>query len=378
MSLRFEGRFVVDAHVHITTLYKPRGMKEGWDFPEGWTGLHGEVEPFDNSAFTLYEMERYGIDMCILKPSVIGTTNEMQAMLVDRYPDKFRAFCSDQKLKIRVARGEAEWTLEAALEEVEAALKTGKFVGIGEFVPSNPDPKHVYTFRERLDEFRAFCDLAAKYGVAIDFHEFIRNDGWDPYQLLQRLAMEYPDVPIIFCHSGYSIGCYPEGAALIRKAVRVAGMASFKNGIGNIYLETGNWPAEYYKYALRDPNVGPTQLLWTGADYGNVPQYITAHPGEDPPTYTTSMRRWPPVPSYQPDYWGWALHQIHRLKDFNWVTQDEINLILGGNAARIFKLPVPFERMFPEGRPDLYGIYWKQSRPYIPKEQVKHPDYPTE
>jgi predicted TIM-barrel fold metal-dependent hydrolase len=154
-------------------------------------------------------MERYGIDMGVLLPSIVGTTNEMQAMLVDKYPDKFRACCADQKLKIKVARGETKWTLEAALEEVETALKTGKFVGIGEFVPANPDPKHVYTFRERLDEYRTFCNLAAKYKVAIHFHDFIRNDGWDPYQLLSRIALEYPDVPIVFCHSGYSIGAYP-------------------------------------------------------------------------------------------------------------------------------------------------------------------------
>jgi hypothetical protein len=58
------------------------------------------------------------------------------------------------------------------------------------------------------------------------------------------------------------------------------------------------------------------------------------------------------------------------------VTQDEINLILGGNAAKVYRLPVPFERMFPEGRPDLWGIYWKKSIPFIPKDQVQHPDYP--
>lgn len=370
----------MDAHVHITTLYKPRGMTRGWDFPDKWTPVFKWVqvdcEPFDNSALCLHEMERYGIDLCILLPSVTGTTNEMQAMLVDKYPDKFRAFCSDQRLKMKVVRGEAKWTLEEALAEVEAALETGKFVGIGEVVPADPDPKKAYTFRERLDELRKIYDLAAKHKVAVHFHEEARNDGWDPYQLLLRLSLEYPDLPIIFCHAGYSIGAYPEGAAVVRKAVRTAAKASFENPQGNIYLETGTWPAEYYKYALRDPNVGPTQLIWTGADYGNVPQYIVARPGEDPPTVTTSMRRWPQVPSYQMDYWGWALHQIHRLKDWNLATQDEINLILGGNAAKIFKLPVPFERMFPEGRPDLWGIHWKKSVPFIPKDQVRHPDYP--
>lgn len=371
--MSFEGRFVVDAHIHISTLYKPKGMTEGWDFPEGWTGLFNELEPFDNSPLTIYDMKRYGIDMCVLLPSIIGTTNETQAALVDRYPDKFRACCADQKLKIAVSRGEKEWSLEEAIEEVEAALKTGKYVGIGEFVPRNTDFKKVYTFRERLDEFRMFMDLAANYKGTVHFHEFAWGYEWDTMALLWRLSMEYPNVKIILCHGAHSIGDYAVGADIIRKSCRVAGMSG-REGEENIYLETGTWAAEYYEIPLKNPNVGVTQLIWTGADYGNVPQYIISQPGQEPSTFASSMKRWSPVPSYQGDWWGWSLQQIRKLRD--WVTQDKINLILGGNAAKVFKLPVPYERMFPEGRPDMYGIYWKKSVPFIPKDQVQNPDYP--
>ena len=34
-------------------------------------------------------------------------------------------------------------------------------------------------------------------------------------------------------------------------------------------------------------------------------------------------------------------------------TQDEINLIVGGNAARLYKLPVPKNCSFAANRPDL-------------------------
>jgi hypothetical protein len=344
-------------------------MTEGWEFPEGWNGLSAELEPFDNSALALYDMGRYGVDMGVLLPSIIGTTNEFQAMIVDKYPDKFRACCSDQKLKIKVHRGEAEWTLEAAVAEVEAALKTGKFVGIGEFAPGGMGYRRRVSDRERLDEFRAFMDLAAKYGVAIQFHEFNRM------QMLRGLSGAYPKVPIVMCHAGYSIGGYAYGSDVIRKACGIAGMSG-RAGEDSIYLETGTWPAEYYEIALKNPNVGAPQLIWTGADYGNVPQYVVGQPQyqNDPPSFTSTMKRWPAIPSYQTDFWGWALHQVSKLKD--WVTQDEINLILGGNAAKVYRLPVPFERMFPEGRPDLWGIYWKKSIPFIPKDQVQHPDYP--
>ena len=371
--MHFEARLVIETHAHITTLYKPAGPKSMKLLEKGdWTGLNGEVEPYENTAICFYDMERYGVDMCLLKPSMIGTTNEGQAALVDKYPDKFRAFCADQKLKLKVWREEAKWTLDDAADEVEKALQTGKYIGIGEFVPRDTDPSKVYTFKERLDEYRTFAELARKYGVTMDFHEFAWGFEWDTYQLLYRVAIEYPDVPLILCHGSYSIGSYTEGASVIKKACSVAGR-SIETAGGSIYLETGTWPAEYYEIALKDPNVGVPQLLW-GGDYGHVPQYIVTNPADDPPSFSSAMRRWPTVPAYQLDWWGWELHQIHKIKD--WVTQDEINLILGGNAARLWKLPVPYERMFLSGRPDIWGKDWEKSVPFIPREQVVNPDYP--
>jgi hypothetical protein len=90
------ARFIVDTHCHITTLYQP-GTKEGWEMAERceWNGLQYELEPFDNCFLTLYDMDRYGVDMAILLPSIAGTLNETQAKLVKRFPDKFRACCSD-------------------------------------------------------------------------------------------------------------------------------------------------------------------------------------------------------------------------------------------------------------------------------------------
>ena len=104
------------------------------------------------------------------------------------------------------------------------------------------DEKKVYTYAERLNEYRTFCELAQKYGVSIDFHDFAWGFEWDVYALLNRLSMEYPEVPIIFNHGGYSIGSYVEGGNVIRKACTVAGRAIGLGG-SNVYLETGSWPA---------------------------------------------------------------------------------------------------------------------------------------
>ena len=45
---------------------------------------------------------------------------------------------------------------------------------------------------------------------------------------------------------------------------------------------------------------------------------------------------------YQVDYWGWSLRELTSLR----LSQDDTNLILGGNAARIFHLDVPYTRLF--------------------------------
>ncbi len=368
------GRFVVDTHVHITTLYK-RKAKTKISLGGGY-----EYETYDNSSLCLYDMDRYGVDMCVLLPSWPGTLNEMQAMLVDKYPKKFVACCSDQTLRLKTARGEAEWTLEAALEEVESALKTGKHVGIGEFLPKNFDKKKVYTFRERLDEVRACANLAAKYNVVMCFHQWRGGDwGGGPYggyDILSKVAGEYSDVNICLQHGGYG-GSGATGPEPLKRACAAVGG---HGGTSNIYMETGCWPAEYYEIAIRNPDIGVTNLVWSGCDYGNCPQYITAR--NQPPTgkeYAASSgtggrKGWHGTPRYQWDTWGWALHQINRLRD--WVTQDELNLILGGNAAKIFKLPVPHPRMFPSGRPDLWGLDWEKSVPFLPAEQIENPDTP--
>jgi hypothetical protein len=68
------GRFVVETHGHVTTLYRAKGEE-----PKSWTGLPlgdkmGQVEIFDNSPLTLYDMEIYGVDMMVLMPSVTMDT----------------------------------------------------------------------------------------------------------------------------------------------------------------------------------------------------------------------------------------------------------------------------------------------------------------
>ena len=332
----------------------------------------GECEHVDDLAMTLWDMEAYGVDMVLLYPSMIGTTNEGQLALQDKHPDKFRSWCADQETKLKCHRENIPWTIDAAAEEIEKCLKTGLFIGIGEFIPRHWEPEYIYTIEQRFEEYCIFGDLARKYKVPFSYHELQWADfPFDPWVLLNFVASKYWDVPIVVNHGGQSIGDYTMGDWKIRKSLNVAGKTMPRLEKDNLFLEVGTWQAEWMRMACDDPNVGPTQLLW-GSDYGNVPQYITTDPRREAngvaTTFSTSMKRWRATPDYQSDWWGWETTQIEKLKQ--WVGQDEVNLIVGGNAAKLFKLPVPCERMFLSGRPDIYGIYYESSKPFIPIEQV--------
>ena len=145
----------------------------------------------------------------------------------------------------------------------------------------------------------------------------------------------------------------------------------------NIWLETGYWKAEYYEIALKHPNFGAHRLIWGGGDTGSsLWSHFPTQPGNrylNATGFWLQKRRPIPLP-YQPDWYGWTTHQIHRVKDLDLATQDEINLIVGGNAAKVFKLPVPRDRMFMCGVPDIWGVQWKQSIPWVPDEQVQKKD----
>ena len=46
--------------------------------------------------------------------------------------------------------------------------------------------------------------------------------------------------------------------------------------------------------------------------------------------------------NHQVDFWGWSLRELVRLR----ISQDDLNLILGDNAVRLFNLPVKHTRLF--------------------------------
>ena len=342
--MRKAGRFVVDTHVHSQRHAAGAALKEKMkesgkaqaDYTDLSAAMRG-LETYDNSARLLYDMECYGVDMCILQPA-FGMNNELNIELVEKYPDKFAAMAMPVKTRLLGK----DWTFEAAYKELDELLATGKYCGIGEGAPARPALASYgksYNMSERMDELRQVMDLGRKHNVPVTIHNGTAGgypithtfwpEDWNPYWV-HDLAAEYPDVTIIFAHAGMQ-GGYMED--LVDKCILVA------SNYNNVYLETGIYWTDLYYKALRYPNVGPEKLIW-GTDWG-ASQPTQTRIGQYPQTFTMQVHS-QGIIRHQCDVMGWSLKQLERLD----ISQDDLNLILGGNAIRLFKLNFPLTRMF--------------------------------
>jgi predicted TIM-barrel fold metal-dependent hydrolase len=337
------GRFVVDTHVHAQRfaagpqLSKMSPRADGTRYSDLAQAIR-RIEAFDNSPRLLYDMGCYRVDKCVLLPA-FGMSNEINIALVEKYPDKFVACCQAMKTAKRAILGEEPWSAQAAAKELDELLATGKFVGIGEGTPANSAGRKTLSMNERLDQMRPAFEMARKYKVVMRVHTGVvmgypmTHHYW-PESLhplwVTDLAVEYPDVPILLDHGGMQ-GWWSE------RTVEEAWAVAASND--NVYIETGLYWTELYRKALRDPNIGPEKMVW-GTDWGaSVPFYTQW--GQNPQVYPVQVRNEPPV-RHQIDFWGWSLRQLSQLD----ISQDDLNLILGGNAARLFKLDVPHSRLF--------------------------------
>ena len=342
--MRKAGRFVVDTHVHsqrhAAGAHLKERLKETGKDKIDYTDLNatmGGLETYDNSPRLLYDMECYGIDMCVLQPA-FGMSNELNVELVEKYPDRFVAFCNAKK----AGQLGAEWTIDAACKEIDELLATGKFVGIGEGMPARPANAFkgkTYNMSERMDELRKVCDLGRKHKVAVTVHTGTAGgypithvswpEDWNPYWI-HDIAAEYPDITIIIAHGGMQGGYMTD---LVDQSILVA------SNYNNVYLEAGLYWTELYYKALRYPNVGPEKIIW-GTDWG-ASQPIQTRLGNHPQTFSMQVHN-QGIIRHQHDIMGWALRQVEQLD----ISQDDMNLILGGNAVRLFNLKTPYTRMF--------------------------------
>jgi len=346
------GRFVIDTHVHAqrhAVKWKERGIKPSYAELAAQMRWSNEIEVYENTGRLLYDMERYGVDMCVIMPA-FSMTDEVNAKIVQQYPDKFIAMCYGTKYWRRVANGEIEWSIKDFCTELDELFSTGLYRGgIGEGLPYNPSPKKPFVWEERFDEICQMVEVARKHKVPVSYHTGsptgyggslqrgrmgkVRMDWGEPL-FAHDIAATFPDVPIIMHHGGMEAWW---SEMYMDRTFQVAGSHA------NVYLQCGCYWAELYEKPLRDPNIGVEKMIW-GTDWGasNPQQWW---PGGKPATYVDQSRR-DGIPTHQVDFFGWSLRQVDKLD----IPQDDLNLILGGNAVRVFRLEdkVPYKRLFKE------------------------------
>jgi predicted TIM-barrel fold metal-dependent hydrolase len=345
------GRFVVDTHVHAQrTVAGPalrKKAEQAGESPKKKLSYRAlaetlrEVTAYDNSERLLFDMDTYGVDMCIIRPTMtLGMTNELNLAIVDKNPGKFAALCTPRNTFERALRGEIKWSIDEACSELDKLLSTGKYVGIGEGMPIDPmvltGKKREPSRQERIGDMLQAMEVARKHKVPIYYHTghtmgyVLRMPETLQPLWAHELAAAFPDVSLIFDHGGIQ-GWWWEH--FTDQCLHVAAAHD------NVYLECGYWWTDLYYKALNDPNVGAEKLLF-GTDWGaSIPIY--SQPNRYPPSYPVQLRK-EGIVTYQVDCWGWAFKQMLRLD----ISQDDLNLILGGNAIRLFKLKFPLTRMF--------------------------------
>jgi len=337
-----KGIFVVDTHTHAQrhAAKVQRGQVDSEFSDLGMNMGHSEV--YDNSPRMLYHMDKYNIDVSVIMPA-FAMTNEIDKKIVKDHPDRFVAFVLDVETRANVRKG-IPWTIDLAVEELRRELDTGMYVGIGEGLPGGG----YRNWDERWEQICKIMELAKEYKVVVSYHSgfptgyaggmglsstigHYERDHANPL-LCHQVAAAYPDVNIILQHAGiegtgYRTDIYEQCLTVARSH-------------HNVYLECGQWWAELYKKPLIDPNIGCEKLVW-GTDWGAGSTPQSWMPGCEPESFCDQNINLG-LPAHQIDVFGWALREVGKLN----IPQDDLNLILGGNAVKLMNIKTPFTRLF--------------------------------
>ena len=340
------GRFVVDCHVHaqrFADAVEPRRAPALAEEDRPVADAQGGFFAFDNTRRLQYDMDAYRVDMCVLLPA-LGMSDALNLEIVARAPSRYVAACGITDYVERCRIGVETWSVEGASATLDRMLATGRFVAadvppIFTSAPGNEAP--VARRAAAADALFAIAEVCSRRHVALRYHT-VPPAGWSVAgesaasvhfgpAFAGDLAASFPDLTIVLDNGGV------EAAWRARDFDDCLDVARAHD---NVYIETGLWWRERYERPLADPGIGPEKLLWAtdwgatapGGSYGGEPA---------PRSYPVTLdgRR---AGHHQVDYWGWSLRELTSLR----LSQDDLNLILGGNAARVFKLDVACTCLF--------------------------------
>jgi predicted TIM-barrel fold metal-dependent hydrolase len=338
------SRLVVDAHVHAQR-FAPGFLRrgEGFEYADLENSIMSEL-PFDNSRALLADMDRLGIDMaCVL--AAFAMRNEMTLEQIRRHPDRFVGFCGFVDTARAEWSGQAEFDPEKAAEEVDFWLSNG-FTGVGELLGMLPAKKRRLSVDENLRLMWPVLEVCRRHGAPVLFHtgciaypDTCRLRAVDPI-LIDDIASEFHDVPLIVGHAGVQTGWYssfPEHALMV--AARHP----------NVYLELSQCQQSQIERILHDPNIGPDRMLF-GSDWGASVSYryygqdrvFAATPPSEPPTVL-------------PLHIDWNLRQLLAIE----MPEEDRAKVLGENMARLCGIDIAEIQRRKEAR---YGerIDWEE------------------
>lgn len=335
-----QGIFVVDTHVHAQRhafRFKERGIKP--DYAALGEGMSA-IEAYDNSPRCLWHMDRYKIDVSMLI-AAFGMTDHGNVEIMKKHPDRFVVLYSGSGAHRKANAEGRALTIEDICKDLDEELSTGNYVGVGELMPGTMTPR---TWEEKFEEICQVMEVMRKHKMPIMWHTERIPSGylgsWNPGRVRARaysgmlhchdVASAFPDVTIVMTHGGVE-AWWGE-----REFIETLEVVAAHN---NVILGAGLYWAELYEKPLMDPNIGAEKIVW-GTDWGaSIPQQWM--PGSFPKVYGDQNIKIGP-PAHQVDYWGWQLRELGKLQ----IPQDDLNLILGGNAVRLYGIKTPHTRLF--------------------------------
>lgn len=213
---------------------------------------HEELQLVDRTEKLLQLMDQYGTETTVLHCAHREGETELIQASVRNHPGHFVGFC-------RWASGA---TGRAAAEHIEKWLGEPEFKGVGEALVRNFIIKgKVETIPDALNELRVPMEVIRAKKVPILFHtgysgshigRFAGPLAWSDPMLLDEIAGEFYDVPIIIGHSGGMFPPYDANGL----------MMAYQHD--NVYLDTSKSRPDVVEKAVAE--LGSDRILW-GTDW---------------------------------------------------------------------------------------------------------------
>ncbi len=258
-------RKIMDAHTHAFV---------GKAAPGAMGVPYNQIEIVDRTEILLREMDAHGVEKAIVHHSYVPDETPHIQAAVRKYPDRFAGFITLRRIGI---------TGREAAEYAEKWLAEPELTGVGECIVDLFRVKGTTdTIPQALNELRLLMDVVRDKKVPILFHtgfsgtnrgKHVKSLAWRDPLVLDEIAGEYWDVPIIIGHSGGHYPPYDMNAL----------MMAYQHE--NVYLDTSKSRTDVIEKAVSE--IGASRILF-GTDWVRESPHSVGPMGERP----THMYDW--------------------------------------------------------------------------------------